>query len=309
MTQIQMPPATVACPITERPTQVTLLDDSRPPWRLVQCQQSGFVFLENPPDYARLADEFAWEKSWQDEQQRKAAEQPIATRVSTFLKRLKRIVFPRRNKFLALAHAVIEPQDRLSLLDVGCGSGHLIGALCEHYQRLGSEVVPFGVEVSEQLAAVAQRQFARAGGDVALLPATEGVAQFSPQQFDAVLMCSFLEHEAQPLTLLRLTHRALKPSGMVIIKVPNYASWNRRVRRRKWCAFRYPDHVNYFTPATLRAVAHEAGFRIARQFPLDALPWSDSMYMVLKKPATFAPASTALPSTMAPAERTTRAAA
>ncbi len=308
MTQLQTPAATVACPITEQPTQVTLLDDSRRPWRLVQCQQTGFVFLENPPNYSQLAEEFAWEKSGKEKRKRQVAEQPIATHISTFLKRLKHFVFPRRNKFLALAHAVIEPQDTLSLLDVGCGSGHMVSALCEHYQRLGSEVVPFGVEISEQLATVAQEQFACAGGDVARLPATDGVAQFAPEQFDAVLMCSFLEHEAQPLTLLNLTHRALKPSGVVIIKVPNYASWNRRVRGRKWCAFRYPDHVNYFTPATLRAVAREAGFRVARQFPLDALPWSDSMYMVLKKSATSAPASTTAPIT-APAAPTTRAAA
>jgi hypothetical protein len=28
----------------------------------------------------------------------------------------------------------------------------------------------------------------------------------------------------------------------------------------KWCGFRYPDHVNYFTLSTLRNVAKRTGF-------------------------------------------------
>ena len=29
---------------------------------------------------------------------------------------------------------------------------------------------------------------------------------------------------------------------------------------KRWCGFRYPDHLNYFTPKTLAAMAGEAGF-------------------------------------------------
>ena len=71
---------------------------------------------------------------------------------------------------------------------------------------------------------------------------------------------------------------------MIVIKVPNYASINRSVRGPKWAGFRWPDHVNYFTPSTLRKMADKAGFGIRRMGLADRFPLSDSMYAVLSKP-------------------------
>jgi predicted SAM-dependent methyltransferase len=62
------------------------------------------------------------------------------------------------------------------------------------------------------------------------------------------------------MRVLQGAHRALKPTGAVYIRVPNFGSLNRRVIGPKWCGFRYPDHVNYFTLATLTDAARRAGF-------------------------------------------------
>jgi predicted SAM-dependent methyltransferase len=121
------------------------------------------------------------------------------------------------------------------------------------------------------------------GGRIVASSAVEGVTHFRPDEIDVAVLSSFLEHEAQPLALLRNLHRVLKPGASVIIKVPNYACWSRRLRGPRWPGFRFPDHVNYFTPATLRTLAERAGFRIARQTLLDRFPLSDSMYAVLQK--------------------------
>jgi hypothetical protein len=81
---------------------------------------------------------------------------------------------------------------------------------------------------------------------------------------------------------LRELWRTLAPGGVAIVKVPNYGSLNRRVTGRKWCGFRYPDHLNYFTPQTLRGLAEGCGYRV--RFGLtDRLPTSDNMYAVLTK--------------------------
>ena len=51
---------------------------------------------------------------------------------------------------------------------------------------------------------------------------------------------------------------------------------------RRWCGFRYPDHLNYFSPNTLRAMANKAGFETS--FGLTGcLPTSDNMWAVLTK--------------------------
>lgn len=69
-----------------------------------------------------------------------------------------------------------------------------------------------------------------------------------------------IEHETDAMGVLKGAHRALKPSGGVFVRVPNFGSLNRRVIGAEWCGFRYPDHVNYFTLATLTHAAHRAGF-------------------------------------------------
>ena len=55
----------------------------------------------------------------------------------------------------------------------------------------------------------------------------------------------------------------------------------RHLRGPRWCGYRWPDHVNYFTPATLQRMAEAAGLRVARMNALDRSPLSDSLYAVL----------------------------
>ena len=69
-----------------------------------------------------------------------------------------------------------------------------------------------------------------------------------------------LEHEADPLPVLKGLRRVLAPTAFAVVKVPNYGSLNRIVMGQRWCGFRYPDHLNYFSPDTLRAMAKKAGF-------------------------------------------------
>ena len=75
------------------------------------------------------------------------------------------------------------------------------------------------------------------------------------------MMHSYLEHEVDVLKTLRGSAHCLKPGGKIFVRVPNYNSLNRRIAGGNWCGFRYPDHVNYFTLSSLRAVAEKAKFK------------------------------------------------
>jgi 2-polyprenyl-3-methyl-5-hydroxy-6-metoxy-1,4-benzoquinol methylase len=96
-------------------------------------------------------------------------------------------------------------------------------------------------------------------------------------------MTSYLEHEPNPRAVLAATAQVMKPGARLIVKVPNYASWNRTVRGARWCGFRFPDHVNYFTPELLVRLVRESGFEIVRFVWLDRWPTSDSMWLVAEK--------------------------
>ena|SRR2546421_2145359 len=113
-------------------------------------------------------------------------------------------------------------------------------------------------------------------------PALKDCVNFPKASSPAASLRSYLEHEADPLPVLKGLQRVLAPGAFAVVKVPNYRSLNRIVMGRRWCGFRYPDHLNYFSPNTLRAMANKAGFETS--FGLTGcLPTSDNMWAVLTK--------------------------
>ena len=243
----------------------SMRDYSAPPWQIVECSACGFVYLRNPPQYDRLVSEFAWEKTRVAEVERRRARSPIRmwldrmTRSRTGIYspgiagRLRRMFAPGR------------------VLDVGCGSG----------KRVPEPFIPFGIEISEELFHVANAHMGSRGGRAIHAPATAGMKEFPDRYFTGILLRSFLEHEAQPKSLLEQCARVLVENGAIYVRVPNYGSLNRRVLGAKWCGFRYPDHVNYFTTQSLATMAGDCGLRLKLLNPL-RLPLDDNINAVLK---------------------------
>lgn len=247
-------------------------------WPIKGCTDCGFVYLEVAPVYERLMDEFAWEKTSVSETERRVAQEPVRQSISRKLKTFRRR-WLNRDKLPVLIGRYIEAGN---VLDIGCAEGGVL-------MRLDARYIPHGIEISRALAAAANEQVQRRGGYVVQEAALRGLQQFPADYFSGVLLSAFLEHEIEPRALLDELFRTLRPTGRCIIKVPNFGSLNRVVRGEKWCGFRLPDHVNYFTPASLSLMCRQAGFEIAKfSFP-DRLPTSDNMWIVIEKPGAKGP--------------------
>ena len=194
-------------PLLERETATTRLDDVAPsPWVVRRCDESGLVFLENPPGYESLQSELAWEVTWQREADKRAADEPALYAMSNAAKRFRHRVL-KRNKVADLATAIarMSPSPEIRLLDLGCGEGQLLGTVMDRLpQDIRVRCRPFGVEISNELARRSQAALASYGGDCVHASALQGLASFEAGFFDLIVMSSFLEHEIQPLPLRTL---------------------------------------------------------------------------------------------------------
>lgn len=233
-------------------------------WPLVECSNCGFVYLRQVPSYSALAEDFPWEVTSIAEKQRRSKSRfnwlDRATRWRTYPGHV--IDRYRRRHSLGVSGNV---------LDIGCGGA------C----RVPDGPIPHGIEISAALAAGAQSSFATRGGRVVHANAIDGMDAFQDEFFSAILMRSYLEHEAQPKLILEKAWRKLAPNGKIFVRVPDYGSLNRRLMGRRWCGFRFPDHVNYFTLRSLRELASGSGFTCRRVNWLS--PLDDNIIAVLVK--------------------------
>lgn len=243
-------------------------------WDLKRCPGCGFVYLESIPDYAATAEALAWDHTfhaWHEARERAPGQQLLSTvgrgiRHGTHL-------FRKRRRMDRLIAALAAPG---AVLDVGCGKGSQLAKLPLQY-------VPYGIEISPGQAQIAQAMVASRGGAILVKPGAVALREFPEGFFSGIMMRSYLEHESQPREALEGAAHALAPDGVLIIKVPNYGSVNRRLFGRRWCGFRFPDHMNYFTPDTLRRLCASCGLAVRDFSWLDRLPTSDNMWLIAQR--------------------------
>ena len=245
---------------------------SKGPWIIKKCTRCRLVYLENPPSYEELEEIFAWEKTSQEVAQKKT-ESALRRGVKVIERYKDKLI--KRDKLIAL---VKEYFPAGHVLDVGCGGGEVMN-------RLDKKYTPFGIEVSKQLSQRAKKIAEARGGRVFCGNALWGLNTFEKAFFSAAIMSAYFEHESAPREVLQKIMRILQPGAPLVIKVPNYGCINRMVTGGKWCGFRYPDHVNYWTPKTLKKIITDTGFEIVRFDIKDRFPTSDNMWLIARKPA------------------------
>jgi SAM-dependent methyltransferase len=149
------------------------------------------------------------------------------------------------------------------LLDVGCGDGtFLLAARANGWQVAGTEMNP---------------RLARAQG----LEVHESIDQLpSDALFDCITFWHVLEHLREPTAALQEAAKRLKPSGHLVVAVPNIGGWQASCFGRHWLHLDVPRHVTHFTEAGLDRSLASAGLTPTRrwhqEFEYDVMGWAQS---------------------------------
>ena len=139
------------------------------------------------------------------------------------------------------------------MLDVGCGSGTLLGLM----KQRGFDVM--GVDTSEEAAVIADRQH----GVKVVVGSLKSVG-FEDASFDVVTLFHVLEHVTNPREVLLEARRLLKRNGRLVLQVPNIQSWQFRLFGAKWYGLDIPRHVIDYSKQSIRLLLEESGFATVR---------------------------------------------
>ncbi|MBI3754341.1 MAG: class I SAM-dependent methyltransferase [Deltaproteobacteria bacterium] len=140
------------------------------------------------------------------------------------------------------------------VLDIGCATGSFMKMV--HLE--GFE--PYGVDVSSFAVDYIKNTYG--------FPAFVGFlaeSNFDKGMFDIVTMHHVIEHIPNPVKfLLNEVKPILKDNGLLVAEVPNFGSFESKINREEWEDLKPWEHLNQFTPETLRLCLEKAGFRVIK---------------------------------------------
>jgi 2-polyprenyl-3-methyl-5-hydroxy-6-metoxy-1,4-benzoquinol methylase len=135
----------------------------------------------------------------------------------------------------------------LRVLDFGCGNGEFL-AICRHF---GLEVV--GVDRS-----TARRD--KAGVEV-----LQSIDELADRNFHVITLFEVLEHLHNPSAILETLRRHMVPGGILVLETPDCTGVSGIQTMHDYECIHPLQHINGFTPATLRSIATRLGFEPIRK--------------------------------------------
>jgi ubiquinone/menaquinone biosynthesis C-methylase UbiE len=137
------------------------------------------------------------------------------------------------------------------LLDVGCGMGFML----KRFQELGWE--SYGVDISSYAT-----EYARSELGLNAYTGTIDKIEFPESYFDLVTMVLTVEHMPDPKNALETLHRLMKPDAIIIIATHDIDGLWPKISKSKWQHLFVPEHLFFFSHATLKRLLKEVGFDI-----------------------------------------------
>ncbi len=161
--------------------------------------------------------------------------------------------------------SVLSPQSSqllsgLRLLDIGCATGILL----EEAEKRGMNAT--GIDLSrDAVTACKKKKLTAIFGRV-----TDYVKKAKHSSYDVIVASQVIEHEYEPIAMLRAIRLLLRPGGMALVMTPGFETPYRIIMGSGWVGYKHPEHLWFFSSGTLSHMMRYVGFgaiTVSRDIP------------------------------------------
>lgn len=195
---------------------------------LVRCRSCGFVFMERIPTAAELDEHYAVYAYGGE------AELGPETRTS-YGKMLDEFEIYRKTN---------------RILDVGCGRGWFLNeAKARGWEVYGTEFSAKAVELCE-------------ANGIRMQQGVLDPSAFELKDFDVITSIEVIEHINNPHEELSKISSLMRKGGLFYCTTPNFNSVMRYYLKADYNVIEYPEHLSYYTKATLTRAVEQHGLKL-----------------------------------------------
>ncbi|MCC9017762.1 class I SAM-dependent methyltransferase [Flavobacterium lipolyticum] len=155
-----------------------------------------------------------------------------------------------------------EQSQKGRILDIGAGTGDFLLTA----KNDGWETV--GVEPSERAKNIAIEKG---------ISFVNGIDALENNSFDVITMWHVLEHVPNLELQIRELKRLLKPTGTLIVAVPNFKSFDAKYYNEFWAAYDVPIHFWHFSKKAIQSLFGKVDMKLEKVLPMKF----DSFYVSL----------------------------
>jgi SAM-dependent methyltransferase len=138
------------------------------------------------------------------------------------------------------------------LLDVGCAYGFFL-------QEAQKSFEVTGIEVSDAAA-----QHGRDRGLNIITGVADDATLSGVSEVDVVVMLDVIEHLPEPRETVAKLAAKLRPGGAMVITTGDFSTLMARLAGKRWRLMTPPQHLWFFTPASISGIATAAGLKVER---------------------------------------------
>lgn len=149
-----------------------------------------------------------------------------------------------------------------SILDIGAGVGDFLTVA----KNDGWETI--GIEPSDKAKAIAKNKG---------VSFVESLSELESNSFDVITMWHVLEHVPDLENQIKELKRLIKPTGTVIVAVPNFKSYDAEYYGKFWAAYDIPIHLWHFSKTAIKKIFTKENLELVKVLPMKF----DSFYVSL----------------------------